>query len=60
MTAIKFNTAFVGIMSAISLYALAGKVSLSGRGGAGSKKNVDYNLEKNIYKSQPFIIFLKG
>jgi len=57
MTAIKFNTAFVGIMSAISLDAQAGRVNLSGRGGV-KKIAVDYNLEKHICKSQPFIIII--
>jgi len=54
----KFNTALVGIMSASLLVARAGKVNLSGRSGI-IKIAIEYNLEKHIYKSQPFIIIQK-
>jgi len=49
-TAIKFNTALVGIMSAISLVAHAGKVNLSGRGGVKEIAIiVDINLEMHTF-----------
>jgi len=56
MKAIKFNTAFAGIMSTHSLLRLENNPFRAGRG---KKKSVDYNLEKKFYKSQPFIIILK-